>query len=376
MHLTAEQLVALITEHSWGVPVRDMEALISLGGEAAEAVVSFLRGRDLSQSEDEDLLWLLVALGELQDPRAVPVLLDVMGNAEGLELPVAAAEALGKMGIEAVRALESLLDGPVDPRTRILAYAALSLTGCPEAWEILEEAQEVDPELDFAVARALAERGAPGDQERVHGAYRTTEPWKRSLFEETLTGMASGRLPWRAPFRNWRLRYRRQPRQDLKIPRTWPDVAILLWQNRQGLRPDASQAPLTLPELRHRAVAEQVGRVCEDCGQPFRSPTGVPLCHEVEEEIIQFQLDRVGTWIADRWEDIHEVLDELDREEMEALQWPEESDEARAQKGEALETIGVVKSTLCWMVEEGVAGLSQGEKRLWTALQRARSRGE
>jgi len=115
-------------------------------------------------------------------------------------------------------------------------------------------------------------------------------------------------------------------------------------------------------------------QICPDCGQPFRSPTGVVLCQEVEKDLIQFQLERVQSWIADRWEDIHEVLDELDHHEMEALEWPEETDDERARKGEALETIEMVKSTLCWMVEEGVAGLSQGERRLWVALQRARSR--
>jgi len=85
-------------------------------------------------------------------------------------------------------------------------------------------------------------------------------------------------------------------------------------------------------------------------------------------------LERVREWLAHKWEDIHEVLDELDRHEMEALQLPEGSEEERAWKGEALDSIEILRDTLCWMAEQGMGGLSQGERRLWAALQRARSR--
>ena len=374
MGLTAEQLIALIIGHSWGVPVRDMEALLELGDEAVLPLLKFLKEQDLSDPGDADLLWPLVALGEMKDTRAIPTLIRVLREAPGLGLPVTAAEGLAKLGADALPALEGLLGEGPDARTRILVYTALAHTGHPDSWEILDEALDGDRELDYAVARALAERGLPEDEDRLHRAYCEAEPWKRSVFEETLTGIFSGRSAWRTPSRDWRLRYRRQPRQDLKIPRSWPDVMVLLWENRGELHPSVSEPPMSLEELRQQAALRQEQDVCPDCGQTFRSPTGIPLCGEEEEDLISFQLDRVREWLRDRWEDIHEALDELDYQEMDAIQLPEETDEERAYKGEALDTIDVVKSTLCWMVEEGLGGLPQGERRLWVALQRARSR--
>jgi hypothetical protein len=374
MTLTSEQLIALISEHPWGVPVRDMEALLALGDEGVEPLRRFFEDPDLSHSGETDLLWPLVVLGELRDPRFMPTLFRVLREAQGLELPIAAAEALAKLGFLAIPAIEELLDEKSVARTRILAYMALAHMDHPHAWEILEGALENDPELDFAVARALAERNLSEDQERVYRAYCEAESWKRSAFEETLTGMISGRPTWSTPHRDWRLRYRRQPKQGLRIFRSWPDVMVLLWENRHELRPSASTVPYSMEQLRQRADQRREESVCQDCGEPFRSPTGVPLCGEAEEDLIEFQLQRIRDWMDDRWEDIHEILDELDHQEMGALQWPEETDEERAYKNEALDSIDVVKSTLCWMVEEGLAGLSQGERRLWLALQRARSR--
>lgn len=378
MGLTAQQLLVLITEHPWGVPVRDMEALLALGQEAVISIVAFMEQRlgVADEAHEGDLLWPTVVLGELRDPRGAPMLLRLLQEARGLEVPVAAAEGLAKTGAPALGPLLELLGEGPEPRDRILVYAALAGMRLRKAWEVLEGALEADPELDFAVARALAERGQPGDVELLYRAYLETEPWKRAVFEETIAGLMGGRCPWSVPFQGWRLRYRRQPRQDLKVHRRWPDVLIMLWENRHLLHSDKAAGLLSLEELRYRATLRQKQRICPDCGQALRSPTGVPLCGEVEEDLIEFQLDRVREWLAHRWEDIHEVLDELDRHELEALQLPEGSHEERAWKAEALESIDVLKSTLCWMVEEGISGLSQGEKRLWAALQRARARAK
>ena len=374
MSLNQEQLLALMADHPWGVPVRDMEALLALGEEAMGPLLRFLDSGLRDEAEQRDLLWPTVVLGELRDPRGIPMLLRLLQEAGGLEIPVAAAEGLAKVGRPALQAVASLLEQSPEPRVRILLYAALAGMEIPEAWEVLEEALEGDPELDFAVARALAQRGRPGDDELLYRAYLQAEPWKRALFEETIAGMMERRCPWSVPFKDWRLRYRRQPRQDLKVHRSWPDVLIMLWENRHVLRPDPEARTVSLEELRLRASARQRQSICPDCGQAFRSPTGIPLCEEVEEDLIEFQLERVREWLAHKWEDIHEVLDELDRHEMEALQLPEGSEEERAWKGEALDSIEILRDTLCWMAEQGMGGLSQGERRLWAALQRARSR--
>lgn len=374
MRLFQQQLLELMASTTWGVPVGDMEGLLAFGPEALGPILTFLE-RGLSKPMGEaDLLWATVVLGELRNPDGIPMLLRLIQEAEGLEVPIAAAEGLAKIGEAALEAVISLLEEDPEPRIRIFLYAALSGMGTTEAREVLLNALEGDPQLDFVVARALAEQAQPGDEEIIYKAYLQAEPWKRALFEETIAGMLGGRLPWSVPFKDWRLRYRRQPRQDLKVHRSWPDVLVMLWENRHLLRPDLQARAISLEELRLRAQARQRENICPDCGEVFRSPTGIPLCSEVEEDLIEFQLERVREWLAHKWEDIHEVLDELDRHEMEALQLPEDSDEERIRKGEALDSIEVMKDTLCWMVEQGMADLSQGERRLWTALQRARSR--
>lgn len=374
MKLLQEQLLELMASHSWGVPVRDMEELLAFGQEALEPLMAYLEKGLEQGARDLDLLWPTVVLGELKSSRGIPLLLKLVQEAQGLEVPIAAAEGLAKAGRPALEAIENLLAENPQPKVRILLYAALSGIGVPEARELLVDALEEDPELDFVAARALAEIAQPGDENIIYDAYLQAEPWKRAAFEETITGMLGGGSPWKVPFKNWRLRYRRQPRQDLKVHRSWPDVLVLLWENRQLLRPDPQVKTISLEELRRRAQVRKKENICPDCGQEFKSPTGIPLCEEVEEDLIEFQLQRVREWLAHKWEDIHEVLDELDRHEMEALQLPEESDEERNWKGEALDSIEVMKDTLCWMVEQGMEGLSQGERRLWAALQRARSR--
>ncbi len=374
MSLFQEQLLELMTTNSWGVPVRDMEDLLAFGREALKPIVAFLQERLAIKTNEEQLLWPTVVLGELRDPEGIPMLLRLLQEAQGLEVPVAAAEALAKIGQPAIEAIERLLEERPQPRIRIFLYAALSGIQTPDARELLLQALEEDPELDFAVARALAEMARPGDEELLYRAYLQTENWKRAAFEETIAGMLGGRFPWSVPFKDWRLRYRRQPRQGLKVHRCWPDVLIMMWENRHMFRPDMKAVPVSLDELRNRGWAKAKENLCPDCGQRFRSPTGIPLCEEIEEDLIEFQLQRVREWLAHKWEDIHEVLDELDRHEMEALQLPEETEDERIWKGEALDSIEVMKDTLCWMVEQGMAGLSQGERRLWAALQRVRSR--
>jgi hypothetical protein len=172
---------------------------------------------------------------------------------------------------------------------------------------------------------------------------------------------------------DWRLRYRRKPSQGITIPYGWPAVLYLIWESREQLRPNTEEIPLSIEEIRRRALVPEAETRCLDCGESLRSPTGVPLCGEVEEELISFQLDRVKEWLEDRWEDIHEVLDQLDYQEQDAIQLPEETDEQRIIKGEALDSIDVVRSTLFWMVECGLDRLSQGAEKLTKAVKSARS---
>jgi len=374
MGLNADQLLVLISESEWGIPVRDMESLIELGEEALTKVIEFVE-RGLEEAKPKrDLLWPIVVLGEMKDPRAIPTLTRALQRGCGYEVPVAAAEAMGKMGLDGFNAICDLLANDPEPRVRILLYGALAETGLQEAWDYLEEALDVDLELDFVIARALAQSNDPRYLDVIYRVYLQAEPWKRAAFEETLVGIMTGRHPWSLPYKDWRLRYRPQPRQDLKVHRSWPDVLLMLWDNRHLLRPSPDAEPLSMEELFYRATLRRQERTCPDCGQVFRSPTGVPLCGEVEEDLIEYQIRQVRQWISHRWDDIHEVLDELDRHEMEALQLPEGTDEERLYKAEALDSIEVMKNTLCWMVEQGAKGLREGEKRLWKAYQRARSR--
>jgi hypothetical protein len=372
MGLNAEQLIALIAEPRWGMPVRDMEELLNLGGDAVVPLLNLLEGSHLPDSGEVELLWAVVMLGELRDRRAVPALMSVMRQAPGWELPVAAAEALAKMGPGALEALEGLLAETPDARTRILIYAVLAQMGLPVAWGLLERALERDRELDFAVARALAERNSSEDQSRVYGVYARTEPWKRPILEDTLEGMIGHSPTWGTRHGNWRIGYRRSPRQGLQIPFTWPAVMLALWEARAELSAMMQGPPISWERIVDKARLRVQQEKCPDCGEPFRSPTGIPLCGEVEVDLVAFQLDRIQDWTADRWEDLYEVLDELDCQEMDALHLPEDTEEARRNKFEVLDSLEVVKDTVLWMVEQGCSSLSEGEKLIQAALSEAR----
>jgi hypothetical protein len=376
MRLGPQQLVALVTQPGSSMPVRDMENLIAWGKEATPWLIDFLHGRrDQAQDDEVELLWPVVVLGELRDPDSLMVLWDIIQYAPGLELAVAAAEASAKMGEAAIDFLEEEFDDDLEIRSRLLVYCALGRTAHPRAWRILEDRLQADEALDFAVARALAERNTREDIERIYLVYAGTSSWKRSVLEETLIGMLSGELPWEGTSQNWRLRYRRQPRQGMQVPLSWPAVLFLIWEAREDLRPGGASAILTLDQLRQSALIRRQRFYCEDCGQPLRCPTGVPLCGEVEADLIAFQIDRIQQWRADQWQDIFEIMDELDHQEVAVLQWPETTDAERADKGEALHAIDLVKGALAWMLDHGIDDLEKGEKRLAAALKRAGSPG-
>ncbi len=374
MGLNAEQLIALIAEPRLGMPVRDMEELLNLGPDAVSPLLTFLGGQPLPPQGDVELLWAVVTLGELRDHRATPTLISVMRLGSGWELPVAAAEALAKIGDDAIGALETLLTEGPDPRTRILLYAALGLMHLPRAWGALEKALEKDQDLDFVVARGLAERNSAEDQARVYELYTKAQSWKRLILQDTLEGMISRDPSWGTRHKDWRLGYRRLPRQGLQIPFTWPAVMVALWDARDELAAKIQDPPISWEQIREKALERSGQEKCPDCGQPLRSPTGIPLCEEVEVDLVAFQLDRIRDWLAARWEDVYEVWDELDFQEMHALHLPEDTDEDRRNKFEVLDSLEVVRDTLSWMVERGCSELSKGERLLETALRRARKK--
>jgi hypothetical protein len=373
MHLSPQHLIQLIRESSWGVPVRDMEALLHLGGEAVDALLSFFDSVDVSMENPQSLFWLLVTLGEMREPRALPHFEKIIKESHDLELICVAMEGLAKAGPIAIRSLAGMISGGADERVRIFSYAGLSRMKNKDGWLLLERALTDDPHCDFAAARALSERGSERDQVLIHGVYVKAQGWKKATLEMILTGMMTGRLPWSLGYTNWRIRYRRTPRGGLQIPMDWPMVFSLLWESRTELKPSREPDTLSLEQLRESARLMEHDLVCEDCGEPLRSPTGIPLCKEVEEDLILYQLEKIRAWRADRWDYIHEVLDQLDYKELDAIQFPEETDEQRRVKGEALDAIDVVRRTLYWMVEQGLETLAQGEQRLLEALSRVRA---
>jgi hypothetical protein len=368
MILEPEQLIILMTERPFGMPVRDMESLLMHGERATLSLIRFLQEQDLRNPGDEDLLWPVVALGELRDERGVPLLVRILREAHGLELPTAAADGLGKAGMAAFPTLADLLSDGEEIRTRLFAYAALSRLNDQEAWAIIERGLTEDHELDFSAARALAERRLPEDLDLVYRVYLMAEDWKRSALEEILLGMISGNLPWREQYDDWRIRYRRQPRNDLQIPSAWPTMMFLMWEARSELNRPAAGAALSLRHLHELVRFRRHGEKCESCGQTLRSPTGIPLCDEVEEELINYQLGHLQHWKDDLWQDIHEVLDELDHKETEILQWPEKNEDQTSRKRETLEAIDVFRKTLFWLMEGGIEDLEKGEIRLLSAL--------
>jgi HEAT repeat protein len=156
-------LLAVLQDRSEDGQVR-MRAAMALGatgsGDAVEPLITFVR---------EDMKWrtglmagCIGALGELKDPRAVPVLLEVLRNrADDWIYREMAARALGNIGDP--RATDDLITAAYMADTRHDAIAALSKIGDAKAVEPLIEAldEEEEPSTAAAAKAGILNIGAP-----------------------------------------------------------------------------------------------------------------------------------------------------------------------------------------------------------------------
>lgn len=152
-------LVRALTGESGEVAKAVVRALVRLGPEAVEPLLGVV-----PTLGPEGRGYGVRALGELRDPRALPVLLSVLADPDDAAGRADAAWALGRLGDP--RAGEALVPVLGDPqwRTRLEASRALGLLEVREAEGALERLRRDDPHPAVRewAARSLAVlRGAP-----------------------------------------------------------------------------------------------------------------------------------------------------------------------------------------------------------------------
>lgn len=257
------------------LPVRDMERILALGQAAVPALLSAMdRWRD---DQERDFFPLVVLLGELGHADAVGPLVELLEGPEDFFLCEAIAEALAKIGGPAVPSLKRLAQEG-EARTRVFAYGALCGIPGEEAYRFLLEALEHDPKLALVLSGGVAFQGGREAVPALLRALDRCPPWQRRELEASIR-LVHGLEP--KPTRlteDWRLLYRVLPRLGTLIPGPLVVASVVLADAEE--MSDLTSFPLrTLEEILAGSSWEEPD-LCEDCGEPLISHTGIPVCSD------------------------------------------------------------------------------------------------
>ena len=344
-----------------GMPVRAMERVLALGETAVPAIADALEFWD--DDREADPLWLIVLLGEIGSPLAVPALIRQLQATDADLLVQAAAESLAKVGAAAVPALREVVAAG-DAQLRLYAYAALGWIDSDDSYSVLAHALEHDRELADVVGTAMLQHARRVPVDALLAAYRACEPWQRPELEDAIRA-AHDRTPddaaWR---RDWRLRYRRRPDHDGAFDLEWPGIAAILRQD-ESVRADRASSPLrSLDEIlgAPRPVIAPEPELCDDCGQPIERPMAVPMCPSTAVAVALDQLAVLSEARDDGIEDLFELLDELEEEEFLVQDEPEpRKARAREEREEILADFAEARATCEWLIEQGVEDVGGGK---------------
>ena len=128
-------LAALAAPESW-LPARVAEVLLQFGATAVEPLLALLQRPEDSSAR----AWAAQILGDLKDPRAVPVLTTCLTDLND-QVRARAAQSLGKLGDRrAVPELIRIMLGDPVPYVRIQVVRALGALGDPRALHHLIDA--------------------------------------------------------------------------------------------------------------------------------------------------------------------------------------------------------------------------------------------
>ncbi len=356
-----DELIERITFWPYGMPVRLMEQVLELG-ELSIAPLSAALDR-WQDDEERDPLWLVVLLGELRSPDAVPSLIRQLCRPDADILAQTSAEGLAKIGAAAVPALREVAETG-DATQRLYAYAALGWIDDDAARAVLVDALGRDRDLADVVATALVHHGRPEMVRPLFDAYQGCEPWQRPDLEDAIRFARHGGVAdelWR---RDWRLRYRRRPELSGGIDLEWAVIADVLRRD-DGARAGRATSPLlTLDEI---LAAEPLDptiepELCDDCRGPIERPMAVPMCPDTAVAVGLDQLAVLTIAREDGIEDIFELLDELEEDEYEIRDQPEpRKARAREAREETLADFAEARATCEWLIEQGVEDVTAGE---------------
>ncbi|HEX9887387.1 MAG TPA: SEC-C metal-binding domain-containing protein [Longimicrobiales bacterium] len=343
------------------MPVRSMEMLLGLGDGAYEAVAD----RFLRETEDPEgnPIWLGILLGVFGRAEATPLLVRAMEVAglDDIVLPMVASEALARIGPAAVPALCSFVNA-AEGDEKIMAYGALGWIDDDEAHACLLDALRSDPERAEVVAAALADQGRPGAVPALYDALCRADPWQREEMEEALVGLLHGEAGLSPLGRDWRLRYRRDPRLSLLFP-NWPLIAVFARQSEERRRVTPSGPTPSLDELRARSPvgASKEPERCADCGEQIEEGMGVAVCPCTAGPVALAQMRLIEEILSDEVDDLFDVLDLVDEELEELLEKPEpRRRKARNKREDALARTQLILGACRWLIERGVEDAWEG----------------
>ena len=356
-----DELIERIMLWPYGMPVRLMEQVLEL---RELAIAPLSAALDRWQDDDErDPLWLVVMLGELRSPDAVPPLIRQFCRPDADILAQTSAEGLAKIGAAAVPALREVAKTG-DATPRLYAYAALGWIDDDAARAVLVDALGRDRDLVDVVATALVHRGRPEMVRPLFHAYQECEPWQRPDLEEAIRfarhGGAADAL-WR---RDWRLRYRRRPEHSGGIDLEWAIIADVLRRDHGARAARATSPLLTLDEILAAELLDPTiePELCADCRGPIERPMAVPMCPDTAVAVGLDQLAVLTIAREDGIEDIFELLDELEEDEYEIRDQAEpRKARAREAREETLADLAEARATCEWLIEQDVEAVTAGE---------------
>jgi HEAT repeat protein len=372
--LSIETLLDRITLTPYGMPVRLMEALLERGSGVTAALAEALeQWRD---DEEHDALWLVVLLGEVADPDAVPPLIRQLHRTDLEILAAAAVEGLAKIGAPAVPALRELARTG-EPAQRLYAYAGLGWIEDDAAYAALVEGLGRDLDLADVLATALAHHAHSEAVPALFAAYQQCEPWQRPYLEDAMRASHHRRAPGRLSSRDWRLRYRRRPDLDDGIDLEWPAIAVLL-RRVEDARAELEEAPLLSLDAILAAEPPDIDpgpERCDECGGVVERPMGVPMCPDTAVAVALDQLAVLTVGQEDGIEDLFELLDEMEEDERELREQDEpRRARLREEREEALADFAEARATCEWLIERGVEQAAAGESVIEAEIARLAAR--
>jgi hypothetical protein len=351
------------------LPSRDMERILAEGDAAVPAILSALEEWEGDENRDQSLLAIL--LGEIRPPEAGVPLARLLRDPDRIAAAVAAAEALAKIGPLAVPALMDVARDP-DPRTRLFAYGALGAIPDPEAYQVLLDALDREPELTFVVAMGVAAQGGEASIPALLRSLERCPAWQRGSVEEAIRLAHEGGDPLPTIREDWRLRYRILPKPRIMNPGPL-GMAAILYNARDEIPASAGLAVRSFREI----LAPLPGRepdVCEGCGGPITRETGIPVCpddalavaldqREVLEEVRSAWDEESVLGLLEAAEAEYLWLTSDTAEELQAAGELEDPDDPRTLEEEREEIQDLIH-TLRWVLMQGAETVREGRARL------------